>query len=116
MAPDRLARIESLYHATRARPAEERAAYLADACGTDEDLRREVELLLAQAEDGQLTSVVTGGRPAPSGTCRPSRSPARTSIRGATSSPLTWSSTKCDGQTGLRGRDTRGDDERDRQS
>jgi serine/threonine protein kinase len=44
---DRFARIETLYHAARARPGEARAAYLAEACGDDERLRREVESLLA---------------------------------------------------------------------
>src|SRR5262249_41656553 len=63
MAPDRLARIESLYHAARARAPEDRAAYLADACGTDEGLRREVESLLAQPGAGLVTSVATGARP-----------------------------------------------------
>jgi serine/threonine protein kinase len=63
MAPDRFARIESVYHAARARAPEERAAYLADACGTDEDLRREVESLLAQP-GGLLTSVAMNARPA----------------------------------------------------
>jgi serine/threonine protein kinase/WD40 repeat protein len=63
MASDRFARIESVYHAARARAPEERAAYLADACGTDEDLRREVESLLAQP-GGLLTSVALNARPA----------------------------------------------------
>jgi hypothetical protein len=39
-------RIESLYHAARSRPPEQRAAFLAEACGGDEHLRREVESLL----------------------------------------------------------------------
>jgi serine/threonine-protein kinase len=64
MTSDRFARIETLYQATRARAPEERAAYLADACGTDDDLRREVESLLAQAGIGALTSVVVERRPA----------------------------------------------------
>jgi eukaryotic-like serine/threonine-protein kinase len=44
MSPERLGRIEELYHAAREGTAEERAALLAQ---TDPELRREVELLLA---------------------------------------------------------------------
>lgn len=62
MSADRFARIETLYHAARARAPEERAAYLAEVCGDDVALRRDVESLLAQPGAGALTSVVT--RPA----------------------------------------------------
>ena len=48
MTPERWAQVERLYHAARARPDNERAAFLADACAGDEALRREVESLLAQ--------------------------------------------------------------------
>ena len=41
-------RIEQLYHAAREHAPEARAAFLAEACGDDEALRREVESLLAQ--------------------------------------------------------------------
>ncbi|HEV3275511.1 MAG TPA: serine/threonine-protein kinase [Terriglobia bacterium] len=44
----RLERIEELYHAAREREAGERAAFLRDACRSDEGLRLEVEALLAQ--------------------------------------------------------------------
>src|SRR3989475_332591 len=44
MSPERLRRIEELYHAAREGTAEERAALLAQ---TDPELRREVELLLS---------------------------------------------------------------------
>jgi eukaryotic-like serine/threonine-protein kinase len=44
MSPERLGRIEELYHAAREGTAEERTALLAQ---TDPELRREVELLLA---------------------------------------------------------------------
>lgn len=40
--------IERLYHAALARPIEERAAFLSEACDGDETLKREVESLLAQ--------------------------------------------------------------------
>jgi eukaryotic-like serine/threonine-protein kinase len=46
--PDRWDTVERLYHTALARPADERAAFLAEACGGDHALRREVESLLAQ--------------------------------------------------------------------
>jgi hypothetical protein len=49
---NRWARVESLCHAALARPAPERAAFLAAACGDDEALRHEVASLVAQAESG----------------------------------------------------------------
>jgi eukaryotic-like serine/threonine-protein kinase len=45
MTPERWREIERLYHAALPRDAGERAAFLADACGADEELRREVESL-----------------------------------------------------------------------
>src|SRR5579864_9815121 len=47
MTPERLRQIEALYHSAREREPGERAAFLAEACKQDEDLRREVESLLA---------------------------------------------------------------------
>lgn len=47
MDPSRWRKIEDLFHKASARPANERAAFLADACGDDEDLRRQIESLLA---------------------------------------------------------------------
>jgi eukaryotic-like serine/threonine-protein kinase len=46
MDPARWQQIERLYHAALARPAMERAAFLAEACGGDEVLGKEVEALL----------------------------------------------------------------------
>jgi hypothetical protein len=43
-----MAHLQSLYHAARERPPEARAAFLAEACAGDEELRREVESLLSQ--------------------------------------------------------------------
>jgi len=43
---ERWATVERLYHAALARAADERPAYLADACAGDDELRREVESLL----------------------------------------------------------------------
>ena len=56
-SPDRWATVERLYHAALARPVDERAAFLAEACGGDEEVRREVESLLAQhvSAEGVLT-------------------------------------------------------------
>ena len=48
MTPDRWRQIEDLCHAALACPAEERAAFLAEACAGDDALQREVESLLAQ--------------------------------------------------------------------
>jgi serine/threonine-protein kinase len=48
-------RVEALYHAARAHNAQDRAAFLTEACAGDETLRRDVESLLAQpvSRDGQ---------------------------------------------------------------
>jgi eukaryotic-like serine/threonine-protein kinase len=43
-----LRQIEELYHSAREREPSERSAFLAEACRGDEELRRKVELLLAQ--------------------------------------------------------------------
>jgi len=79
MDPERWRRIETLYHAAAARPAHDRAAFLAEACAGDERLRHEVEALLdapptangilagpalAMAAElaGESTAVLTGRR------------------------------------------------------
>jgi serine/threonine protein kinase/Tol biopolymer transport system component len=49
MTPELWKRVEELYHRARARPREEHAAFLAEACPDDEDLRREVESLLEKS-------------------------------------------------------------------
>jgi len=49
MSPDRLRQVEELYHSAREREQGERESYLAASCGGDEELRREVESLLAQS-------------------------------------------------------------------
>src|SRR4051812_3281246 len=55
--PDRWDTIQRLFYAALARPIAERAAFLAEACGDDEVVRREVESLLAQgaSADGAWT-------------------------------------------------------------
>src|SRR5262245_47865410 len=54
MKPERWHKIEKLYHSALEREAEQRAAFLAEACAGDDSLRREVESLLvhqSQAEN-----------------------------------------------------------------
>ena len=46
---DRWSAIERIFHAALERPVEARAAFLAEACGDDEALRRQVQSLLDQA-------------------------------------------------------------------
>lgn len=58
MTPERWRQIEELYHSALGRQAGERASYLAEACAGDEDLRREVESLLRNAE--QSTGLLDG--------------------------------------------------------
>src|SRR5258708_14759248 len=48
MNAERLRQIEELYHSAREREPGERSAFLVEACRGDEELRRRVELLLAQ--------------------------------------------------------------------
>src|SRR6266851_3862330 len=50
MTPERLNQIEALFHAARDRDANDREDFLAEACGDDVALRREVESLLQQPE------------------------------------------------------------------
>src|SRR5438046_2772249 len=59
-APDRWRRVEEICHAALERDAPARAEFLADACGADADLRREVETLLARAQtaDGFLAAPI----------------------------------------------------------
>ena len=52
VTPERLCQIEELYHSARERPRDERTAFLREACRDDEDLRREVESLLAGNPSG----------------------------------------------------------------
>ena len=48
MSPERWRQVDRLYHSALEREPGERAAFLAEACRGDEELRREVEELLAQ--------------------------------------------------------------------
>jgi len=51
MTPERWTQVGSLYRAALERTPEERSSFLSGACGGDEDLRREVESLLASKEE-----------------------------------------------------------------
>ena len=48
MTPERLRQIQKLYLSARDHDPSTRPEFLAQACGSDEDLRREVETLLAE--------------------------------------------------------------------
>jgi len=58
MKSERWKQVEQLYHAALERAPDERAAFLADACAGDPDLRREVEELLGY--DGASESFIQG--------------------------------------------------------
>jgi Tol biopolymer transport system component len=51
--PERWQQVERVYHTARERNAEERAAFLTEACAGDEVLRREVESLLVYEEQAE---------------------------------------------------------------
>jgi hypothetical protein len=50
MTSERWQRIEEVYQAARDREPPERGAYVAEICGEDQDLRRQVESLLSQED------------------------------------------------------------------
>src|SRR4051794_14112488 len=51
MTPERWQQVQHLLDAAFAIPLDERSRYLAEVCADDDDLRQEVESLLAQASD-----------------------------------------------------------------
>jgi eukaryotic-like serine/threonine-protein kinase len=53
MQAERWQRVESLFHAAAQLPMARRAAFLEESCGTDEELRREVESLLSQEQGAE---------------------------------------------------------------
>ena len=53
MTPERFRQISQIYHATLEREPEERAGFLHQSCGTDRDLRHEVEDLLASEKSAE---------------------------------------------------------------
>ena len=52
MNPERWREVERIYHGALERDAAERESFLVEACGRDDELRREVQALLAQPLDG----------------------------------------------------------------
>jgi hypothetical protein len=65
MTPERWGRVQEVYHDARSRPESERARFLAEACGRDEALRREVQALLDQPiETGSVVEFLGGPGPA----------------------------------------------------
>src|SRR2546426_10982992 len=55
MNADRWHQIETLFHAAREREPGERAAFLDEACSGDEELRHEIDSLLAEHERGDIS-------------------------------------------------------------
>ena len=53
MTPERWRKVEQIYHSSLEREASQRAAFLKEVCGGDEELRREVESLLAQQTEAE---------------------------------------------------------------
>ena len=53
MTPERWQQISELYRSAQLRDAAERDTFLRDACAGDEDLRRDVEALLAKEESAE---------------------------------------------------------------
>ncbi len=53
MTPERWRQIEQIYHSTLEREESQRASFLKEACAGDEELRREVESLLAHKDQAE---------------------------------------------------------------
>src|SRR2546427_4504841 len=66
MTPERYQKIGELYHAALEQDSERRAAFVREACAGDEELRREVESLLAA--ENHASSFMTSGVAVPPGT------------------------------------------------
>jgi hypothetical protein len=62
MTPERWQEVDRVWHAVLARPEHERAAAVAELCAGDDELRREVESLLASL--GQASAAGFGAVPA----------------------------------------------------
>ena len=48
MSAEQWRQVEQIYHAALEREADQRAAFITEACGSNAELRRELESLLAQ--------------------------------------------------------------------
>ena len=75
MTPDRWKDVERLYHAAQAEAPEARLAFLARACGGDDELRQEVQSLLAHASGVGVLDLVRDGE------AEKASDPTRTSIK-----------------------------------
>ena len=62
MTPDRWRRVEEVFHAVLELPPDERATHLAAACENDDELRRDVESLIASSPDaaGAMRDAIAG--------------------------------------------------------
>ena len=60
MTPERWRQVEEVFHAASEHDRETRANFLEIACRGDQDLRREVESLLAEGETGLLLNESLG--------------------------------------------------------
>ena len=62
MSPERFQKVEEIYHAARELEPSGRSAFLARACDGNEELRRELEALLAQdaVREGMLDRPAAG--------------------------------------------------------
>jgi len=58
MTPERWRQVQQIYHSTLEREESQRSSFLAEACAGDEELRREVESLLAHKEQSESFSEV----------------------------------------------------------
>ena len=63
MTPERWAQIDELFHRTVQYDPQRQDAFLDDACGSDKELRREIEVLLAGKEraSDRMQAAVQGG-------------------------------------------------------
>ncbi len=87
-SPDRHAEIRRLFLASCARPEEDRARFLSEACRSDLDLRKQVEALLAYHTERSLSSQ---GGASSRVRCRTRSATSRErSSRGATGSCPRW--------------------------
>ena len=81
MKPERWKQIDQLFHSALQQEASQRAAFLEKACAGDEDLRREVESLLAHQEQAETSLKCPPWEPPPKGLLRVNPITGRTADR-----------------------------------